>query len=368
MASILIIISRKLTIILRYAIRKNDYEAIGYLLSRGINPQTSNHMGKNALHYAVEFDSILCLAIMLEGVWIPSTDFTHPFPNTPWLENAWKSLDSATQSDGLLPFHIAAIRGNKDILEYLVNFVKARKKTTKGKNMMGVSEMMEYSTKYSLTPLLLTIQYNHAECFEYLTTVGANIYAMNTRMQNGLHIGVINNNRMIMDWFLIKDREKCSLINAKDYRGRIPADYSISENIRISLLSIWSCIANENLLDIQTLATKTKGSILRMKHSNNSNSPLHYAVLLGKVAVVELLVELEALKTSKNSEGMTPINLAEKIENPIIRESMLNILNKTETDDFLLSKIRKAKTRRLSKVEYTALERRLTNVNHDNGK
>ena len=53
-----------------------------------------------------------------------------------------------------------------------------------------------------------------------ISMIGANIFAKNTRMQNVMHLSVINRNEDIIRWIMTKDAEECVLKYSKDYRWR----------------------------------------------------------------------------------------------------------------------------------------------------
>ena len=309
------------------------------MLSREVNPLTSNPYGMNAIHYAVELKSLPALTILLEGRWNSSDD---PFGSVPWLENAWKALDVSTKEEGLLPIHMAVINGSKKILRYIVNIVKARK----GHGLLSVEEMLEYKTKYAMTPLLLAVQFNRNECFKYLVSIGANLHVKNIRIQNVLHIAAINNNKPIIDYLMGVDMEEGKLERAKDYRGKFPIQYASKEDSKYAMLSIWTAMETGNLMDIQTLVNRTHGRILEVKHSKDNSRPLHYAVRLGKVPVIRLLIECNATKDVKDGKGKLPKDVAMEITDFKLRQEILDILSSKKKESVLLKSLTNVRQRR----------------------
>ena len=303
-----------------------------------------NYYGMNCIHYAIELESLPILALLLEGSWTPSKTEIDDFPEAPWLRSAWKALDMGTKEDGLLPIHVAAMKGNKKIIKYIIRIVNSRKGTED--EYMNESEMLEYRAKYSMTPLLIAVQYNITKCFEYLNGIGSDIYAKNTRMQNSLHLAAINNNKEIVEQIMAIDMEEGKLRRAKDYRGKIPMQYTGKIDIKNALLSIWEAIETGSLTDIQTIMELTDGNVLKCKHSKFGDTPLHYAVKMKKIGVVQILMEYKASKDIANIQMKTPMDLAEEIENNETRKAIINALNSEGKEPVILKKLIELKSRR----------------------
>jgi len=324
----------------RYAIRNENYKAIEYLLSRGINPLSADTYGRNAIHFAVECESYNSLIILCEGSLVSNETFDEKkFVNAPWIKNSWKALDCSIKEDGLIPFHLASMKGNSKILKYLIHICEIRKPYSQpdtDEEYLTIDEMLEYPAKYNLTPLLLAAQYNKLESFQYLVMIGANIYAKTTRMQNILHLSVINKNEDIVRYIMDRDAEECSLKYGKDCRGKTPVQYAKREDIIISLMSIWESIRNGRLSEIETLVARSKGEVHRQRFSKDGNTPLHYAVKLGLSDMVKFLIELDCPKDLKNSDGKLPVDLLENIENLDIRKKVEEALNTTAEDKVIL--------------------------------
>ncbi len=329
---------------LTYAMRVENREAIEYLLTRGVSPLAADPHGRNAVHYAAEFESLSSLSMLLEGTWISpdrSPDPDQLLRSRPWVLDGWRALDQSTRNDGLLPFHVAAMKGNGNVLKYLA-YVGEIRKCAKGERFMEMDDMLEYKAKYQMTPLLLAVQYNRLESFQYLVMIGADIYARNTRMQNTLHLAVINKNEDIVRWLIAKDSDACTLKAGKDYRGREPGHYAKREEMQIALISMWESVRTGNLRDVLTLATRNKDKeLFRIRRAQDGNTPLHYAVQLGNVEVARLLVELEAPVDVVNNAGKTPVELAAALDNVEIRSKMQEALGRDWKERVVLSSMQK---------------------------
>jgi len=309
--------------------RKDNQEATKYLLNR-INPIIANTHGMNIIHYATELESLPLLNILLgEG--------------TPWLEHAYKALDTGTKEDCLLPLHIAVIKGNKCVFKYLIQIITSRKR------FMSVKEMLEYKTKYSMTAFLVAVQYNRFKMFKYLIELGSDIYAKNARMQNALHLAAINGNKDMIEMLMGIDREEGRLLYSKDYRGKTPIEYAKGEDLKCALISIWNAIDKSNLITIKKLMEYNKGETLKLKHSKDGNTPLHYAVKQKKKAVVRLLMEYNIDKNIANIEKKTAEDLAKEIEDEKTRKAILDALNAEVKEQVMLKSLLRIKGRRMSK-------------------
>eukprot|EP00826_Nyctotherus_ovalis_P056370 TRINITY_DN7592_c0_g1_i7.p1 TRINITY_DN7592_c0_g1~~TRINITY_DN7592_c0_g1_i7.p1 ORF type:complete len:331 (-),score=90.14 TRINITY_DN7592_c0_g1_i7:67-1059(-) len=300
----------------------------------------------NVAHYAADFESLPALSFLLEGRWETSKEFEN-FPAVPWLKSAWKSLDVGTKEDGLLPLHIAAMKGNKRIVKYILRIVAARKEEKD--EFMSVKEMLGYKAKYSMTPLLMAAQYNSVKVVECLIGMGAEVHDKSARMQNAMHLAAINRNKETVEMLMGIDREEGKLLHAKDYRGKIPIQYAKQEDMKCALISIWDAIDSNNLMNIQTLVEYTKGEVLRLKHSKDGNTPLHYAVKAKSKPAVRLLMECNVDKSITNMERKTAEDLAEEIEDEKVRKGILDTLRMEVEEPVVLKKLSQIKGRRVTK-------------------
>lgn len=326
-----------------HAIRKDDRRAVEYLLSRGVSPLSFNTCGMNAVHYAVECRSLPVLRLLFGGKWDDETG-NKLLPAGSWLESAWKALDVGTKDEGLLPLHIAAMNGSTKIVNYIIDVVGKRKSA---KNfLLSLEDMLEYKAKYAMTPLLLSAQFNKAKTFKCLAAKGASIHAKSIRMQNVLHLAAINNNKAMVDYLMEVDLEEGKLRRHRDYRGKTPIQYAKKDEIKFALLSIWDAVETGNLMDIQTLVNISDGKILEAKHPKDEGRPLHYAIKLGKLPVVRLLVECKAAKDVTDAEGKLPADVAMEIADPGLRQEMLSALSYKSNDNVLLKSLTQMRDRR----------------------
>eukprot|EP00826_Nyctotherus_ovalis_P016357 TRINITY_DN14728_c0_g1_i11.p1 TRINITY_DN14728_c0_g1~~TRINITY_DN14728_c0_g1_i11.p1 ORF type:complete len:288 (-),score=74.39 TRINITY_DN14728_c0_g1_i11:29-892(-) len=240
--------------------------------------------------------------------------------------------------------HIAAMNGSTKIVNYIIDVVKKRKSAKN--SLLSLEDMLEYKAKYAMTPLLLSAQFNKTKTFKCLAAKGANVHAKNIRMQNTLHLAAINNNKAIVDYLMEVDLEEGKLRKHKDYRGKTPIQYAKRDEVKFTLLSIWDAVETGNLMDIQTLVNITDGRILEAKHPKDESRPLHYAIKLGKLPVIRLLVECKAAKDVTNAEGKLPEDVAMEITDASLRQEMLNALSYKSKDNVLLKSLSQIRDRR----------------------
>ena len=213
-------------------------KAIEYLLRRGISPSLCNNSGKTALHYAIELQSLPILCYLCEGMWSSNAsqsiaygmEVNNYYTNSidkkypSWVFQTWKTLDYAATPEQLFPLHLCSLMDNVIILKYIVFIINLRAKVCKESTVLN--QIIEFRSKTGSTPLLISAQYGKAENFKFLMSLGANIYQLNGKMQNVLHLSITNKCEKIIRLLASLDSEVGKFRRQKDYRGKIPAYYS----------------------------------------------------------------------------------------------------------------------------------------------
>eukprot|EP01022_Parablepharisma_sp_SALTPOND_P015717 TRINITY_DN224_c0_g2_i1.p1 TRINITY_DN224_c0_g2~~TRINITY_DN224_c0_g2_i1.p1 ORF type:complete len:452 (+),score=27.58 TRINITY_DN224_c0_g2_i1:1453-2808(+) len=314
---------------LTYAMRMENRKAVEYLLARGVNPLSYDDFGKTALHYAIEFQAISMLCYLCEGVWESAAtsvikkgmdpvdyDTNKSFPS--WAYQSWKALDCSATSERLLPLHFCAFTDSLYVLKYIVYITTLRTKVYGvSYETMGIKDMIELKSKNGLTPLLLSAQYGKNGIFEYLLTLGTNIYEITGKMQNVLHLAIINKADKIIRMIVRLDSEKGILKSQKDYRGKTPAQYDKKGEYKLALISIWTAVKEGNMADIQSVVLYYREKLgedpLAWKSKKEGNTPLHNGIIYKNNDVVKFLIELGADVTITNKCGKTPADLLKEI-------------------------------------------------------
>ncbi len=323
--------------------RMDRRDAVEYLLNRGLNPLSSDDAGKTAVHYAIEFQSMSMLCYLCEGVWESAASLAirkgqpaiYPaespaFP--PWVLSAWSAIDYAATPERLVPLHFCAIIDSLYVLKYVVYILNLRVKL-KGANVdfLRMGDMIELRSKSGLTPLLLAAQHAKNQNFEYFVSLGANLRAVTSKMQNALHLAVIDKNENMIKMIGTMDEEGW-LRRQVDYRGRRPLNYDRKGEYKVLMISVWEAIRESRLGDIQSVVEyyeeKFSENPLTMRAKADGNTPLHYAILVQNVEAVRVLLELEADPIARNNAGLTPAELLEKaVTNPDLKAKLAQALS-----------------------------------------
>jgi len=344
---------------LTYAIRFNNKEAVEYLLKReAITPLASNENNKNVLHFAVESENIDMLTYLCEGDWnskFMDDNETFPMPEKDrkrWVEESWKALDVATISEGFRPFHLAVISGNKEILQYIAKITEYRRHQAsiedKKNQYMTFKEVLENKATGGMTPLLLAVYYNKRETFEYLLKQGANAYASNNKLQNALHMAVINKNPEIVRLLIKFDTFDSKLKSQIDYRGKTPTFYDKKAELHLVMTTIWEAINFKSLFEIHQLVQFRKNKyfedIINSVRENDGFTPLHEAIYLGLPEIARLLIELGADISVQNLKGQNALDLAKEEKDEEKRELLMQAISLSPDKKIILAKMQQSLT------------------------
>ena len=62
---------------------------------------------------------------------LTSSEIEERFKKYPWIEDAWRAFDTASDLNGENPFHLSIVIGNIEIIKYLICFIKLRERYMK---------------------------------------------------------------------------------------------------------------------------------------------------------------------------------------------------------------------------------------------
>ncbi|XP_035274045.1 ankyrin-2 isoform X2 [Anguilla anguilla] len=241
------------------AARAGNLEKVLECLKRGVDINTCNQNGLNALHLAAKEGHVELVEELLERA-------------TP--------VDSATKK-GNTALHIAALAGQEEVAKLLVK---------RGANVNAQSQN-------GFTPLYMAAQENHLDVVRYLLENGGN---QTTATEDGftpLAIALQQGHNQVV-----------SLLLEKDTKGkvRLPALHIAARKDDIKAAAL--LLQNDHNADVQS-----KMMVNRTTENGKSGfTPLHIAAHYGNVNVSTLLLNRGAAVDFTARNGITPLHVASK--------------------------------------------------------
>jgi ankyrin repeat protein len=187
--------------------------------------------------------------------------------------------------NGFTPLHLCLQIGDSEVLDYLVS--KEIKTNLKNQN--------------EETPLMTGVKNNQLSCVSVLFSVpSVDKLCKNQLGQNILHVtceyGYFEMLTLIMR--KMSEEEFRSLMDMKDFKGRVPLHYCCSKNHLKCLKKLKDFISDINVQD------------------KRGNTPLHLSLQSSEVSLY-LIGELHADKNIKNDESLSPKDLNLKMDFPL---------------------------------------------------
>lgn len=277
---------------LAYTINSRKFELIKFLLENGADIRINKHLGTHLLCEAVEHRKIDIVERLIDKGVNVNSDVLDGCPLLIWsiYNNLTDSLisliiekgaeiDSRDSSNKRTPLHYAVAYDRYTVIKQLLE----RKADVSARGSDG------------LTPLMLSVKKlssgdkNAADTFRLLKQSGADI---NDKHPGGMTIlsTTIHDGDFDVAEFLIKQNAD---INACNDDGSTPL--------------IQSLIGNKNIKFLRFMIEN--GADVNMHDKANGSSPLHYAVNIGDVEMLECVCEKARNIDSKNNDGLTPLCL-----------------------------------------------------------
>lgn len=175
---------------------------------------------------------------------------------------------------------------------------------------MHFDDLKEFSNKDCLTPLLLAAKYNNMGCITMMFEEQANIYATDNKMQNVLHYAIHNENEQMIKYFVSKD-PKQRLRREKNIYGYIPIDLEKAQKFMTWLYTIWDA-ANGNMVNLVQKYIKMKSYEVNQRRPGDLKTPLHVAVIAGRIDMIRMLMQLGADPSLRDADGKTALNIVEE--------------------------------------------------------
>jgi ankyrin repeat protein len=215
---------------------------------------------------------------------------------------------------GLTPLHRAALRGHKDVAEFLL----AHKADVNAKDDFGATPLLcaalrgytdvvelllankadvNAKDKNGLTPLHCAAAIGDKAAVELLLVNMADVNAKAAReVGTPLHCAVLGGNKDVAELLLANKAE----VNAKNDYGMTPLHVAAQGGA-------WRG-AGERLKAVAELLLANKAEV--NVQDNYGQTPLHLAAMDGHKGMVELLLANKAEVNAKNNEGQTPLQIA----------------------------------------------------------
>ncbi|MFC1781833.1 ankyrin repeat domain-containing protein [Planctomycetota bacterium] len=214
-----------------------------------------------------------------------------------------KGVDVNVTSAGFgsgTPLSYASIRGNKDVIELLVD---------KNADINDTSDRGQ-------TPLFKAVTNGQEDVVEFLITKGADTNVKNSASTTALHIAARNGNIEIVK-LLIAGGADVNVKNAQDFTPLYIAEQNdnteIAELLRKngaeeSTPSLLGALTNGDIEQIKLLISQ--GADVNTKTGSQGQMPLHLAIQWGNTEIAELLIDSGADVSATNTRGLTPLHLA----------------------------------------------------------
>lgn len=204
--------------------------------------------------------------------------------------------------DGFTPLHVAAMRGQLEIVHYILtaaaNTDKGNAHSSSGspvplhiseapRSVFTASQLCGLRDRFQMTALHYACENGHLFVAEQLLKHGADICARNSSGTTPLHI--------------------ICLCGASDLLGLIPE--SLVNCATYDGLSLLHCAADQGHIDICAYLIHLPGVVIASR-DDAGMTPLHYACISGHIAIVQLLIEHGAYWNCRDDRGRTPLLLA----------------------------------------------------------
>jgi ankyrin repeat protein len=208
----------------------------------------------------------------------------------------------ACDADGFTPLHVAAMRGQLEIVHYILTFAASRENSDSsyssgslGANHIGEAprcvltptQLCGLRDRFQMTPLHYACENGHLFVAEQLLKHGADICARNATGTTPLHI--------------------ICLCGASDLLGLIPENFINCATY--DGLSLLHCAADQGHIDICAYLIHVPGIIIASR-DDAGMTPLHYACISGHIAIIQLLIEHGSYWNCRDDRGRTPLLLA----------------------------------------------------------
>ena len=242
-------------------------------------------------------------------------------------------LLSAQNDEGNTPIHIAIANSNFDILEVFVDIVTTIDREKNDTDMLNIKNFNQ------LTPLLMAAHQKETEVCKYLLESGAEIYCADATGSSCFHIACKNNDSKLLKGlfeFIVEAGKRLSsieaILNKPNYDGLTPLHVAVKLNH----------------MEVIQMLLQTGFMEINKKSMKDGMSALNLAAKFGHFKIVELLLNQPKIDVnSKSNSGLTALHFAVINKSYFIVKRLLtskaNLFEETEKCMNLKCKIVKCK-------------------------
>ncbi|CDW82442.1 ankyrin repeat [Stylonychia lemnae] len=315
---------------LLYCIRINNLEFFKYFVRRGVSLLVTEAQGNNTLHQCVMFDRLDFVRFLFQDYSqiLETIEDADKMPiseqssiilssqaqianklqrNTekyPWVNDALKCIDKATFNDGSTALHKVCQIGNIELLNFLIQIVRQREQFKP--DLLKLKDVIEFTNNDNQTPLFVAAKYNNLNCVNFLFENGANLYAIDNKMENILHNAIHNENEELIK-FLVKKDEKFLLRREKNIYDKIPIDLEKAQQFMTWLYTIWDAVEG-GIINLVASYVKSKDYEVNQKRPGDQKTPLHLAIIGLKFDMIKILIQLGADPLIKDMTGQNAMD------------------------------------------------------------
>jgi len=198
------------------------------------------------------------------------------------------------RADSSTALHLACECGHMEIIKLLVDH----------------GATIDITDKWGFTPFLLAAEMKSLEVVRYMEEKGADINRVSTAGLTSLHVAAMGNSVSILEHLLCSPK-LTHTISTKSEKGLIPL----------------FCAIKSGSLDTSRFLLERSSPIDILGKTNDGHTCLHYAVISGKVQLVDLLQDCGISHYDQTKEGLTALHYAVKDPNPDLLSALLDYID-----------------------------------------